>query len=329
MDLPMSCRAAIEARAAEMDMQKLKNAVSVMTAKYKEESGHGKRLVTEELAVMAYAAVRMPATFGAVSTALAWTLETLAERDTQSIGTVLDLGAGTGAGAFAVGELLPSLSCITCVERETAMRRMGETLLKDSGLTGKTEWITGDAAETADALIRSGRKFDLVMASYMTNEMAPAARRELYRKMCTLSLGLVLLIEPGTPVGFSILRDAKTILLGEGMTICAPCPAGCGNCPMDDDDWCHFTCRVQRGKLHKFLKGGDVPYEDEKFSYLAAARGETIPAPARILRHPITEPGKIGLTLCTGSGKTAETVYRRDKARFTRARKADCGDQFE
>ena len=74
------------------------------------------------------------------------------------------------------------------------------------------------------------------------------------------------------------------------------------NAAWKKDDWCHFTCRVPRSQLHKLLKQGDAPYEDEKFAYLALAKSETNKPEARILRHPKIAKGRITLELC-GRGK--------------------------
>lgn len=77
------------------------------------------------------------------------------------------------------------------------------------------------------------------------------------------------------------------------------------------------------------LKDGDVPYEDEKFSFLAVSKMPTAHASKRILRHPIKEPGKITLQLCTQEGLKTQFVVKKDGAAFKKARKASCGDAFE
>ena len=95
---------------------------------------------------------------------------------------------------------------------------------------------------------------------------------------------------------------------------------------MAGDDWCHFAVRVQRTKLHKALKGGEAPYEDEKFCYLALTREEPKAAcNARVLRHPLIAPGKITLTLCENGEKKLPAVTKKDPL-WKRARKIGAGD---
>lgn len=82
----------------------------------------------------------------------------------------------------------------------------------------------------------------------------------------------MVLIEPGTPEGYLRIREARGQLIDAGMTVAAPCPHD-GTCPIEvGQDWCHFSARVSRSSLHRQVKGGSLPYEDEKFSYVAATR---------------------------------------------------------
>ena len=83
--------------------------------------------------------------------------------------------------------------------------------------------------------------------------------------------------------------------------------------------------RVQRTRLHKALKGGQAPYEDEKFAYLALTRQSAQPCTARVLRHPQIAPGRITLTLCEGGEKTVRVVTKKDPL-WKRARKIGAGD---
>ena len=92
-------------------------------------------------------------------------------------------------------------------------------------------------------------------------------------------------------------------------------------------DWCHFSQRVERTSQHRQLKGGALGYEDEKFSYLVAARIDAPSAAARIVRHPGKHSGHVQLVLCTTEGKIENrTVTRSNKKAYKRARKAEWGD---
>lgn len=326
MELPLLCRDKLEALVAQSDTKPAVFArhVAEMTAAYKEDSGHGAHLVTGRDAVLAYAVTRMPATFGAVTGALTEALSTLGDDIPSSLHTVLDLGAGTGTATLAVTECLPAVTAVTAVEREPEMLSLGKVLT--AHLPAVT-WEKSDVLAALERYVAAGVTFDMTIASYMTNELSDEVRAHLLPLLLRVTKTLLLLVEPGTKVGSAILRDARTALIGLGASVTAPCP-GDGVCPISGDDWCHFTARVQRSRLHKQFKGGDVPYEDEKFSYLAVTPHALphTPCGARILRHPQKEPGRITVTLCKNGEIAVETVTKKDKERFTRARKATAGD---
>ena len=106
--------------------------------------------------------------------------------------------------------------------------------------------------------------------------------------------------------------EIREKLVKMGAKIIAPCTHE-GKCMLEKNDWCHSICRIARTKIHKKLKDGVVPYEDEKFSYMAFSKKECKMAEARILRHPKIEPGKITLEVCTKKGIDRIIVTKKNK----------------
>jgi ribosomal protein RSM22 (predicted rRNA methylase) len=77
-------------------------------------------------------------------------------------------------------------------------------------------------------------------------------------------------------------------------------------------------------------KGGEVPWEDEKFAYLIASRTPVQVSPARVLSPPQSASGRVQLKLCKPDGTAAtRLVTRREGETFKQARRADWGDAFE
>ena len=313
MELPQEIRLKIEQLAAAEETKALAGAAEKLSLRYREQSGGGKRLVGGMRDIIAYAAVRMPATFGAVSRALELALECFDDEITS----VLDAGAGTGAAAVAAA-LLTECGNVTCLEREQCMIGMGKTLSEAAGLDFL--WTRRDLSDGIT------ERADLVTCAYCLNEMTPAQRTEAVRQLAEAAQKLLVIIEPGTPAGYAQLKEARRQLIGMGMKIAAPCP-NCGECSLPEDDWCHFTARIQRSRLHKRLKGGDVPYEDEKFCFIAAAKQDCAPCSARILRHPRIESGKITLRLCAEDGISDKIITAKSRL-FKAARKSAAGDSF-
>lgn len=318
MEFPVSLRSAIEQRAAACTPAQLSALSQRLTLRYHTMSGRGQSLLSQQDEALAYAAVRMPATFGAVCGALQHTLSAL---DTLPQ-TLLDVGAGTGAASWAAASLLP-LTQIMCVEREASMRMLGQSLMHEGPAPlCEARWLSSDLVRDA---LPAGQ--DLVLASYMLNEFSPAQRAAAIQKLWDAAGQLLVILEPGTPAGFALLREARTQLLSQGAYLAAPCPHT-DACRLAEGDWCHFSARIARSRLHRLLKGGDVPYEDEKYAYMAFSKLPVHPAAARILRHPQVSKGQITLSLCCPDANQPLTVRKRDGDAFKAARKSDWGDPF-
>lgn len=311
---------ALAALAQEYELTALARDAKTISENYRLRTGTGKRLLTREGEAAAYAASRMPATYAAAQAALACALEA----GVAPMHTMTDCGAGTGAVTWAADGLI-ELTQATCLEREDAMRTVGSKLMRAGG-----EALAGAAWQPCD-LIDGGAlpRADLVCEGYMLGELEERHRIAVARRLFEAADVMALFIEPGTPQGFANLAAVRRELAGEGAYVAAPCPAGTGDCPMRGEDWCHFTVRVQRTKLHKQLKGGDAPYEDEKYCFLALTKEPPKSAcRSRVLRHPQIAPGKIALSLCAQGQMQSRVVTKKDPL-WKRARKIGAGDALE
>ena len=312
---PMELTAALEALLAGKNTAQMERDAKTISENYRMRTGQGSRLLTRESEAAAYAAARMPATYAAAYEAIAQALEAsgLAPR------TLIDCGAGTGAATWAAAQLL-DLDRIICLEREEAMRSVGSALMR-GGMLDKAQWAACDL--TARGALGQA---ELVIEGYMLGELGEDMRLPVAEKLWNACTQMLVLIEPGTPQGFANLAAVRAHLAALGAHVAAPCPTGSKTCPMTGDDWCHFSVRVQRTRLHKALKGGEAPYEDEKYAYLVLTREAPRAAcQARVLRHPLIQPSRITLTLCQDGEKQTRVVTKKD-ALWKRARKLGAGD---
>jgi len=312
MDIPQELKEEIEKISINQYTQIIEDAQSI-SKKYRQNDGKGTRLVTKNSEAIAYAISRMPATYCAVYSALSQSLK----HYPQDIKTVLDVGAGTGAATWAVTNLI-DVNQITCLEREQEMRKIGGQLMEHS--LPHVDWKEFDL--TKDEI---PEKADLVITSYVINELTEADRQTAIMKMWNATNGLLIIIEPGTPEGFSHILQARNILLEIGANIVAPC-THCGECPVAKDDWCSFYTRVSRSKMQKQAKNGELGYEDEKFSYIAFSKRTVDSIGARILRHPQINSGYVKVKLCTHKGIEEKTYSKKDKEIYKRVKKMDAGD---
>jgi ribosomal protein RSM22 (predicted rRNA methylase) len=114
-------------------------------------------------------------------------------------------------------------------------------------------------------------------------------------------------------------------LIASGAHVAAPCPHD-GPCPLQTPDWCHFTQRLPRLRAHMQVKGAELPFEDEKFSYVALTRSPVAGRLARVLAQPVVGKVEVAAKLCTANGLEIRKVQHRDKASYARARRWRWGD---
>ena len=306
MHLPEPIRAAVEERAAAVGFAALKRAAQAMSCGYREGCSTVLAGLAPEERVAAYLATRMPGTYAA-------SVEALRELQHLPITSILDIGAGSGAAALAASRWFPQLDPITLIERDTALADAARDFLPRAEIRREN-------------FLRIAKfpPHDLVIAAYSLGEAPPS---EIISRLWQAARVALIVIEPGTPRGFALVREVRTSLLAGGAHMLAPCPAA-GACPIVDPDWCHFGARVERSALHRRLKEADLNYEDEKFSYVAVGREPAAPPSARIIRRPRHQPGLIVLETCTPAGIRTVRAAKRDRERFRTARRAAWGDPF-
>ena len=301
MQLPAGIRRQIEEQADALGFPALQRSAAALSDAYRE--GRVARLTGPERTA-AYLVTRMPATYAAAHAVLREATKPLG-----AIGSILDVGAGTGAASLAARTYFPD-AAITLLEKDPSFTAAARQWLPDATV------LASDIARVATL-----PPHDLVIAAYSLGEFGAQFAAALWKAACVA----LVLIEPGTPRGFALLRKVRSDLLAAGARMIAPCPVETA-CPLVDPDWCHFAARVERSSLHRRVKGGELGHEDEKFSYVALAREPVDLPAARIIRHPRHNPGLIEIETCTNAGLRSERISKRDRERFRAARKAAWGD---
>lgn len=267
---------------------------------------------------IAYAGARMPATYAAVAASLNALIEITPD---FSPSTLLDAGAGPGTASFAAMQAFQSLSTLTLLDANPALRELAARLANDRPRAVTLDYQLGDARK----LLAIAAPAELTIASYIINELGDVAQGQLVDALWRATAGTLLIVEPGTPAGYQRILNARARLIAQGAHVIAPCPHDAA-CPLQAPDWCHFVQRLPRSRLHQHLKGAELPYEDEKFSYVALSRTAPPARLSRVLAQP--EQTKVAITakLCTPHGLDTAVVPRRDKAAYARFRRLAWGD---
>ncbi|MEV7564018.1 small ribosomal subunit Rsm22 family protein [Streptomyces tanashiensis] len=312
-----SLRAALAAVLDGLPPNRAAQAVERLIANYRGTTPTDAPVLRDRSDVAAYAAYRMPATFEAVRGALDALRAAAPDWEPR---THTDVGGGTGAASWAVAEAWeeapPRTTVLDWAEPALALGRELAAGVFDA------EWRReriGAALSLPEA--------DLVTVSYVLKELTEADRTALVTEAARAAQAVVI-VEPGTPDGYERIIAARTRLTDAGFTVAAPCPHS-GACPIvPGTDWCHFSARVSRSSLHRKVKGGSLPYEDEKFAYVAAVRFPVTPAPSRITRRPQIRKGQVLLELCGPEGLGRDTVTKRHGPLYKQARDAEWGDSW-
>jgi ribosomal protein RSM22 (predicted rRNA methylase) len=308
-DLPAELKTALDARLHGLSRHDAAGRAALISQTYRDGgNSSGIRTATDALA---YALARMPATYAAVTASLNALREMRPDFAPKSL---LDVGAGPGTASWAAAEAFSSLQAFTLLDANSALRALALDLAKGSARLRDIDYQRGEARTAlADA-----EAADLVVASYMIGELRDAERTALAGLMWAKTRDTLLIVEPGTPAGYQRVIALRSQLIAAGAHVAAPCPHD-GQCPLQTPDWCHFTQRLPRSQAHKQLKGVELPYEDEKFAYVALTRAPAARHPSRVLAQPVVTKVEVTAKLCTSGGLVIKKVAHRAKEPYARA----------
>jgi ribosomal protein RSM22 (predicted rRNA methylase) len=316
-DLPAELKAALDGKLRGFSRNDAAGRAASISKTYRDGGGSG--VIRSENDALAYALARMPATYAAVTASLNALVEI---RPDFAPASLLDVGAGPGTATWAAAEAFPSRQRFALLDANDALRALALGLVTDSFRLRDVSYERGEARA---ALIKAGTA-DLVVASYMIGEIGDGERRALAELMWAKTKDTLLVVEPGTPAGYARIIALREHLIALGAHVAAPCPHD-GKCPLEPPDWCHFTQRLQRSRAHKQVKGAELPYEDEKFAYVALTRAAVeYPRLSRVLAQPTVSKVEISAKLCMPEGLALTKVPRRAKADYAAARRWRWGD---
>jgi ribosomal protein RSM22 (predicted rRNA methylase) len=241
---------------------------------------------------------------------------------------ILDLGAGLGTASLAAAILIKHrASTMTCslaaMDASTQALEIARDLVKRLPAPQPSfETIVGDVTQPSGVNLLAGRRFDLILAANVLNELtSPSATERLVHKLLTHHIvpgGLLVVIDPALRTTTRPLMALRNTLLDQRLAhVLAPC-THTQHCPMlaaGERDWCHFYLDWERPA---FLAELDVlsgmDHRRLKFSYLLLAAppegtlpnpGSRIPDPGslwRIVSSPLDSRGKREFWLCGGPG---------------------------
>jgi ribosomal protein RSM22 (predicted rRNA methylase) len=321
--MPSTLRACIDDALAGMTAATLSRNVEHLIETYRSGETPTTPILANREHVLAYAAYRMPATYAVIHAALRRVHTAVPALQPR---TLVDVGAGTGAAAWAAADVWPTIDEVTLLEQSAAAIDLGSRIMANSGRGAlqSARWRLWRLSTIEPDAVAA----DVAIAAYVLGELTELQQSGLVG-LLVMSAPTIVVVEPGTPAGYARIISARNALINNGFTIAAPCPHQL-SCPMlERGDWCHFAERLERSHLHRVAKASELSYEDEKYSYVVATREHVRQSAARIVRHPQLRKGLVSLQLCDASGAAREErIAKSQGVLYKEARNARWGDRW-
>jgi ribosomal protein RSM22 (predicted rRNA methylase) len=337
LSLPPDLHDAIAHALAKVPVARWLRAAQALSERYRApRSDYARALASDSDQLLGYAALILPAAYAQLRGALA---AAAARIPGWAPTTLLDLGSGPGTALWAAAAQWPTLRALLAWEREPAAIALGRELARSSQLPAvrAAHWERVDLRMLDDrptpntqrpTTIRRpstpklhlpspgyGQTYDLVILGHVLNELAPDERQPIVNAAWRMSGGMLLIVEPGTPEGFAIVRAARDALLAEGARTIAPC-AHDQPCPLERD-WCHFPQRLKRPDFQRRARGAPSEWEDAKFAYAALARfAPDASIWGRVLREPTSNKAYAEAAISSREGVARYRALKRHREAF-------------
>ncbi|CAO3589916.1 unnamed protein product [Absidia cylindrospora] len=305
----------------------------------------------------AYAAGVLPSTYAAITNVLH---EIKKRVPTFSPTSMLDFGTGPGTAIWAAANVFDDLDKITGVDLSEDMLRTAEFLQDATQLKKDIEFKRYLAYDTRQP------KPDLVISAFTLGDISSLAlQKSTVQQLWEQTGDTLVLIERGTPVGFSNIARARQHVLDDDkdqVHVLAPCPHD-KPCPLlyslqanPEKFWCHFSQRVQRPSFLMKTKHSKFNTEDSKYSYVVLRKGPRPSAAStqsmttndrtvssstsvmeeqayswpRLIQPPMKKNKHVVMDICASSGTIQRMVIPKSQGKipYRDARKSAWGDAF-
>ncbi|KAI9027193.1 mitochondrial small ribosomal subunit Rsm22-domain-containing protein [Phycomyces nitens] len=297
---------------------------------------------------LAYTAGVLPASYAAISNVFEEINNRLGDFKPKSM---LDFGTGPGTAIWAAQEVF-DIKKYVGVDLSEDMLRVAEQL-EECAKKPESVPIEFKRYLAFDPTIS---KPDLVVSAFALGDIASTAlQKSTIEQLWEQAGDVLVLIERGTPIGFSAIARARQWILdaekekGKKVHVVAPCPHD-RPCPLlfspeakPSKSWCHFSQRVERPSFLMKTKHSKFNTEDAKYSYVVLRRGERplaekSDAPLetlafswpRLIQPPLKNKGHVVMDLCVQNGQIQRTSIPKSQGKipYRDARKSMWGDLF-
>ncbi len=323
LSLPESIETAINDVLSTYPQNELLKRSKSIHERYMEREKDGEHFLHDRGDIMAYLAMRVPATYAQIMGALTQIQEVMPSFQPKSL---LDIGSGPGTATWAAQSIFPSLKHATLVDREKQFLYFGQEIMQKAQIPLATSW------ERSDIRTFSGTNYDLILVANVLNELSSHDVTELLQYLTARCTGIMVVIEPGTPNGFAIVQKAT---MASSLNIIAPYINS--KVTKSNDYWIHFPERFTRPEFQKRIRQhmrddslSASDWEEAKYSYVAMSK---LPIEksfyGRCVGKVEKQKGLVKVPLLTENGIETVTVLKRNKQAYNFAKEVRWGDIME
>jgi len=192
--------------------------------------------------------------------------------------------------------------------------------------------VTWQQANILQSVQQGSATYDVVLLANVLNELQEQQRTRLVEAAWQRCNGVLIIVEPGTPVGSAIVQSMAQGV-GPVGTLLAPYLDN----QFIEEKWLHFPQRFTRPdfarRLRQAMRDSTLmasDWEEAKYSYVAIGklRPEVTPW-ARVIGPTQLMKAHIEVPLLTSAGRLQVKVFKRDKQQYAYAKKLRWGEAVQ
>lgn len=273
---------------------------------------------------LAYLALRTPATYAQIHSALLSILELVPSWKPK---TLLDIGSGPGTGVWAASSLFSGLESATCIEQDKNFISLGKQILSNSKFQVPISWRQQDIRYG----IEGTSYYDVIIIANVLNELSVSEGEKLIGHALNACKGILLILEPGTPFGGSIVNSAAKKLHHAGVLLA---PYIKNSFVQNDSYYLHFPQRFIRPEFQKRIRQrarddslASSNWEEAKYSYVAISKFPSeVSLFGRCVGQAKLQKGFLEIPILTKEEIINQKVLKRYKKQYTYAKNLKWGE---